>query len=220
MDLWVEYCFYPLRIGSNALVGCVALWVSFPKCPRSSKSEFGAKRYDHFSAGWSATDAAWPLHFEARGHVAQSCATDAGTASVGGVSDASVAHAVSSTALFEGVCLYICVGRLLTLTLGHLTYLWAYWAKSKHPLSSQLISFAFHCDFWVRLSDSSASIIDLHLEALGGLICCGFSCYSWWLSPPRRLGAAWRRGKCWWLFLASSRDLVSGLHLPQWSGTR
>jgi hypothetical protein len=31
------------------------------------------------------------------------------------------------------------------------------------------------------LSDSSASIIDLHLEALGGLICYGFSCYSWWL---------------------------------------
>jgi hypothetical protein len=32
------------------LVGCVALYISFPKCLRSSKSEFRAKSYSHFCA--------------------------------------------------------------------------------------------------------------------------------------------------------------------------
>jgi hypothetical protein len=49
---------------------------------------------------------------------------------------------------------------------------------------------AFICDLWVRLSDSSALSIAIHLEALVGVDCCGFSCYSWWLPPPRWLGAA------------------------------
>jgi hypothetical protein len=124
-----------------------------------------------------------------------------------------------TTLFFRGL-LYILVGRLLEVSLRHLIYLWAYWAELKPPLSSQLISLAFDCDSRVRLSDSSASIIDLHLEALGGLICCGFSCYSWWFPPPRRLGAAWRCGKCWWLFLATSCDLVRGLHLHRWSAAR
>jgi hypothetical protein len=35
----------------------------------------------------------WPLKFEARGHVAWSCAIDAGTTSVGGATGASVAYA-------------------------------------------------------------------------------------------------------------------------------
>ena len=30
-------------------VGCVALYIRFPKCRRSSKSEFGAKNYSCFS---------------------------------------------------------------------------------------------------------------------------------------------------------------------------
>ena len=30
----------------------------------------------------------------------------------------------------------------------------------------------------------------LHLVALGDRFGCGFSCYSWWLPPPSRLGAA------------------------------
>jgi hypothetical protein len=50
--------------------------------------------------------------FEARGHVARSCATDAGTVFVGGATDASVAHVECPTALFKGIPLYICVGRL------------------------------------------------------------------------------------------------------------
>jgi hypothetical protein len=40
----------PLFFGSNMYMGCVALCISFPKCPRSSKLEFGAKSYRHFSA--------------------------------------------------------------------------------------------------------------------------------------------------------------------------
>jgi hypothetical protein len=92
------------------------------------------------------------------------------------------------------------------------------WAKAFPLIPTHL--FAFDYDSWARLSDSSASIIDLHLEAIRGLICCGFSCYSWWLPPPRRLRAAWRCGKCWWLFLATFHDLVRGLHLPRWSVAR
>ena len=55
MVLGLEYCFDPLWFGSSMHVGCVALWVSFPKCPRSSKSEFGAKSYSRFSAERSMT---------------------------------------------------------------------------------------------------------------------------------------------------------------------
>jgi hypothetical protein len=62
------------------------------------------------------------------------------------------------------------------------------WANALNSLPTHLL--AFDCDSWVRLSDSSALIIALHLEALWGLFCCGNSCYSWWLPPPRRLGAA------------------------------
>jgi hypothetical protein len=62
------------------------------------------------------------------------------------------------------------------------------WANAITPPPTHLL--AFDCDSWVRLGDSSALIITLHLEALGGLFCCGISCYSWWLPPPRWLGAA------------------------------
>jgi hypothetical protein len=55
MVLGVKYYFDLLWIGSSVFVGCVALWVSFSKCPRSLKSEFRAKRYDRFSVGWSVT---------------------------------------------------------------------------------------------------------------------------------------------------------------------
>ena len=50
MVLGLEFCFDPLCFGSYMHVGCVALCISFPKYPRSSKSEFGAKSYSHFSA--------------------------------------------------------------------------------------------------------------------------------------------------------------------------
>ena len=37
----------------------------------------------------------------------------------------------------------------------------------------------------------SALLECLHLEALGvRVFAAGFACYSWWLPPPRRLGAA------------------------------
>ena len=55
MILGLEYYFDPLLFGSNIHVGCVALWVSFPKYPRSSNSEFGAKSYSHFSVERSVT---------------------------------------------------------------------------------------------------------------------------------------------------------------------
>ena len=50
MVLGLEYYFDPMWFGLSMHVGCVGLWVSFPKCPRSSKSEFGAKSYSRFSA--------------------------------------------------------------------------------------------------------------------------------------------------------------------------
>jgi hypothetical protein len=62
MALILEYCFDPLWLGSSGYVGCVALSVRFRKCLRSSKLEFGAKSYRHFSAERSAPDARWPEH--------------------------------------------------------------------------------------------------------------------------------------------------------------
>jgi hypothetical protein len=55
MVLGLEFCVDSFCFGSNLLVGCVALWVSFPKCPRSSNLEFGAKSYSHFSVERSVT---------------------------------------------------------------------------------------------------------------------------------------------------------------------
>jgi hypothetical protein len=49
MVLGLEFCIDSLCFGSNMQVGCVALWVSFLKCPRSSKSDFRAKSYSCFS---------------------------------------------------------------------------------------------------------------------------------------------------------------------------
>ena len=55
MVLGLEFCVDPLFFVSNMHMVCVALYISFPKCPRSSKSEFGAKRYGHFSVDHSVT---------------------------------------------------------------------------------------------------------------------------------------------------------------------
>jgi len=44
-----EFYVDPLCFGTNMHVGCVVLCISFPKCPRSSKSEFEAKSYRRFS---------------------------------------------------------------------------------------------------------------------------------------------------------------------------
>jgi hypothetical protein len=55
MVLGLEFCIYSLCFGSNMQVGCVALWISFSKCPRSLKSEFEAKSYNHFSVERSVT---------------------------------------------------------------------------------------------------------------------------------------------------------------------
>jgi hypothetical protein len=49
MVLALELCVDPLCFGSNMHMGCVALCISFPKCPRSSKLDFGAKTYSHSS---------------------------------------------------------------------------------------------------------------------------------------------------------------------------
>jgi hypothetical protein len=43
MVLGLEFYFDLLFFGSNKNVGCVALYISFPECPRSSKLDFGAK---------------------------------------------------------------------------------------------------------------------------------------------------------------------------------
>ena len=55
MALDLEFCIDPLCFGSNRQVGGVALSISFSKCPRSSKSEFRAKSYSHFSVERSVT---------------------------------------------------------------------------------------------------------------------------------------------------------------------
>jgi hypothetical protein len=55
MALGLEFYIDPLCFGSIMLVGCIALLISFPKCPGSSKSEFRAKRYGHFSDDHSMT---------------------------------------------------------------------------------------------------------------------------------------------------------------------
>ena len=55
MALRLEFYVDPLCYGSNLYVGCVALCISFPKYPRSSKSDFGAKSYGHFSGEHSVT---------------------------------------------------------------------------------------------------------------------------------------------------------------------
>ena len=56
MVLGLKFCVDPLCFGSNMHVGCVALCISFPKCPISSKLKFGAKSYSHFSAESRAQD--------------------------------------------------------------------------------------------------------------------------------------------------------------------
>ena len=56
MTLGLELCIDPLCFGSNMHVGCVSLCISFIKCPRSSKLEFGAKSYSRFSAKSGAQD--------------------------------------------------------------------------------------------------------------------------------------------------------------------
>ena len=56
MVLGLESYIDPLCFGSNMNLVCVALCISFPKYPRSSKSDFGAKSYSrssdkHFATG-------------------------------------------------------------------------------------------------------------------------------------------------------------------------
>jgi hypothetical protein len=55
MALGLEFCIDPLCFGSNMYVGCVALCISFLKCLRSSKSDFGAKSYGRSSERTSMT---------------------------------------------------------------------------------------------------------------------------------------------------------------------
>jgi hypothetical protein len=59
MALGLEFYIDPLCFGLNIQVGCVTLWVSFPKYPRSLKSEFRAKSCSHFSVERSVTTRVW-----------------------------------------------------------------------------------------------------------------------------------------------------------------
>jgi hypothetical protein len=56
MVLGLEFCIDLLCFGTNMHLGCVALCISFPKYPRSSKSDFGAKSYSRFSDEHSVTE--------------------------------------------------------------------------------------------------------------------------------------------------------------------
>ena len=42
------------------------------------------------------------------------------------------------------------------------------------------------------------------------MFCCGFTCYSWWLPPPRQLGAARIVERRWWLSPAPIVVIVRG----------
>jgi hypothetical protein len=110
------------------------------------------------------------------------------------------------TALFKGVCLYICVGRLWALSSWHYDILVSIlsWANALTLLLTHLL--AFDCDSWVRLSDSSALIIALHLEALEGLFAMGFLVTLGFCRQLDGLEQWWRFGMCWWLFVAGSSD--------------
>ena len=55
MVLGWELCIDPLCFRTNMHIGRVALYISFPKCLRSSKSDFGAKSFGHFSGEHSVT---------------------------------------------------------------------------------------------------------------------------------------------------------------------
>jgi hypothetical protein len=52
---WSRILLWSIVTWFSVHMGCVALWVSFPKCPRSSKSEFGSKSYRRFTEEWSVT---------------------------------------------------------------------------------------------------------------------------------------------------------------------
>jgi hypothetical protein len=113
----------------------------------------------------------------------------------------------------RGTSIYMCwlALRLLSWTFNILvsTLSWAK-ASSLIPIHLLCIQLRFLSEIeWFKC-------IDHWFASRGtwGIDLLRFSCYSWWLPPPRRLGAAWRCGKCWWLFLATSRDLVKSLHRP------
>ena len=55
MVLGLEFCVDLFCFGPNMHVGCVSLCISFPKYPRSSKSDFEAKSYSRFSDEASVT---------------------------------------------------------------------------------------------------------------------------------------------------------------------
>jgi hypothetical protein len=55
MALGLEFYIDPLCFGLNMHMGCVALCISFPKCLKSSKSDFGAKSYGRSSERTSVT---------------------------------------------------------------------------------------------------------------------------------------------------------------------
>jgi len=59
MALGLKYYFDPLWLGSSIHMVCVALWVSFPKCPRSSNLEFGARSWQPKKV-WNGAENAGP----------------------------------------------------------------------------------------------------------------------------------------------------------------
>jgi hypothetical protein len=65
MVLGLEFCVDPLCFGSNMHAGCVALYISFPKCLRSSKLDFGAKSYSRSSDEHSVTGRESGQHLQA-----------------------------------------------------------------------------------------------------------------------------------------------------------
>jgi hypothetical protein len=115
------------------------------------------------------------------------------------------------TALFEGVPLYILIGRLWAPSLGTLTYLWAYWAKTMSSHLSPLISLHLIAIFewdWVIQVHWSLLCIQRHLRD------CFAAEFLVTLGGCRHLDdleQRWRSGTCWWLSVTGSGDcLVRG----------
>jgi hypothetical protein len=139
-----------VKTGSGPLLDCIGRW---------------AQALDASGSCWIDR---WSLNEQ--GHVAATGALDAaGCVRCMGVR-ASGALVICPTTLFEGVSLYIYMlagHGSFSLGIFDILVTLLSWANSHTHIPTHLL--AFDCDSWVRLSDSSALIIALHLEALGGL---------------------------------------------------
>jgi hypothetical protein len=129
---------------TSACTGHWSVWWRAVERVRCVKTGSGPL-LDHIKHWAQASDASgdyWNDHLSLneQGHMATIGAPDAAGCVRCMSVRASGAPVISPTALFEGVPLYICVGRLWALFLVTLTYLWASWVEPTPSHFSPLIS--------------------------------------------------------------------------------